>query len=504
MPRPRIGMTRVSLEGTFESKRPFHDPLEAIVLLAELDGHATAVIALDLCFVSVATSHAIREAIEARTDIRADRIVTHCTHTHTGPWNAEIRDFGIEPLAKRLSDALLDAQENAVAAEMAYVEIDTGEALNVNRRKVWGDIGAVCVHMGGERPAGTVRGAPDYANINHPRLRHILGPLYDRANLPDAMPYDGPTDARLQAVYLRSAADGSAIGSIVRFAAHPATAGHTYSQKQYSADFPGVVRRHIANAFGGECAFLTGSCGNLLIDEHADWPAVELPEGDFAHHRINVPWLAHRDPHSCWREVERQGETLWRPLVDALPKDDMFKPIDDGAWSLDPVTLAVRDDLPPDTASADARAAELSESFKAVRERAAPSTTPGELKRIAEQLCFHRNAPIMRGWYDVPEPADSKEQQPLVVNVAALRLGEVCLLGLPGESFWETPQAAVDIGAERGRHVIGFTEANGDIGYIPTRDQIPLGDYETYVRLAAEGAAEQLERAAKEAVVRIG
>ncbi len=125
--------------------------------------------------------------------------------------------------------------------------------------------------------------------------------------------------------------------------------------------------------------------------------------------------------------------------------------------------------------------------------------SPEEFRRCQDCLEQARRNPA-RGQVDgLPEAyfADlrvhmhQEQEQPLETEVMALRLGEVSLVGLPGENFCET---GLEIKRRRGgRHTLVAGLANDAIGYVPTRDSYAQGGYETTVgsTLVREDSAER-------------
>ena len=90
------------------------------------------------------------------------------------------------------------------------------------------------------------------------------------------------------------------------------------------------------------------------------------------------------------------------------------------------------------------------------------------------------------------------QDQPDEVEVMTIRLGDVALVGLPGENFCETGLAIKRRSPAAHTFVAGLC---GDaIGYLPTREAFDQGGYETTVgsTLYQPGAAERLADAAVE------
>ena len=85
-------------------------------------------------------------------------------------------------------------------------------------------------------------------------------------------------------------------------------------------------------------------------------------------------------------------------------------------------------------------------------------------------------------------------------EVLVLRLGDVCVVGLPGEPF-----CALGLwlkGRSPARHTLVAGLSNDAVGYLPTREAFAQGGYETEPgsTFYGPGAGERLAKAAVEAI----
>ena len=97
----------------------------------------------------------------------------------------------------------------------------------------------------------------------------------------------------------------------------------------------------------------------------------------------------------------------------------------------------------------------------------------------------------------------AQQDQPDKVEVQVLRIGEVALVGLPGENFSASGLALKQRSPARHTFVAGL--ANDAIGYMPTREAFDQGGYEATVgsTFYEPGAAERLVDAAFEQLARL-
>ena len=487
MSQVKVGISSGALQGTYLARHPVHDPLEAVVCAFESGSTRVAMIGLDLVQLSVGFCTRVRRRVAQRCQLAPEAVITHCTHTHTSPGQNELLEDG---LADCLAGLVNDAFCSAEPVRMAYRQVDTGRRYNVNRRRPMPrGLGSLTMWLGFDDHQGDPDGGP----VNRARLEHWLGRPVGEPDFQGPMIYNGPTDGLLQAVFFQTLS-GRPIGSIVRYSAHPCIAGHT-AQRQYSADFPGVVRRRMAEAFGGTCCFLTGPCGNLAPWEQGRWPQPKFPENDL---QTSVPWFPHQEANACHLEVRRIGDGLAETLIRERLEDAEFSAADDLKFSSEQVSLPLRNDLVANGDEALRRAAILKEEFLRIRHAESLS----ELKQLADKISFLEHH---RAFYEEYHYLDSRsgEAQAVHVSTPLVRLNSLLLMGLPGEVFWQTAQSASQAARSRRMNLISFTEANGDIGYIPTESERSGGDYECNCCIVADGAEARLAGSARVMVQRI-
>ena len=193
------------------------DPLEARALVIEVGGERLAIVATDL---GRGPTPAMLEAIRAGARrVGVDHVLVGGSHTHHGPV-LELTD------APGLGRGRFD---DAVR----YAETLPGRLVE-----------AIEEAVGGLRPAriGTAtRSVP----LN--RNRHDRGPT-------------APTDPTLAVLRLDDET-GAPLALLVNYAAHPVlTDGDLL---EFSADYPGYLRRKVESELGAPCLFLQGAAGDL-------------------------------------------------------------------------------------------------------------------------------------------------------------------------------------------------------------------------------------------------
>jgi hypothetical protein len=243
---------------------------------------------------------------------------------------------------------------------------------------------------------------------------------------------------------------GRVVGAVVNYGLHPAIlAGDNWL---YSADYPGYLAEALARTQGEDFTtlFLNGCCGNV---NHVDY----------------------RDPLQGrgFGMTQRVGYVLAAAVAQAIRG---------------------RQPIAADRLAVSSRRVELTrlaisdqdrQRCLAMMEEARRQPLRGQVDGLPEA----HYAGLRLEMYD-------RQRSPDPVEVQALRIGDVALVGLPGEVFCEI---GLDI---RRRSPAGHTLAaglsNDAIGYLPTRESFAQGGYEPTVgsTFYQPGAAEQLADAA--------
>lgn len=245
--------------------------------------------------------------------------------------------------------------------------------------------------------------------------------------------------------------NGEVAALLVNYACHPVTLGP--DNLLATADYPGYVRRTLEATYpGASVQFVTGCCGQVNNGHTSK-------DGEKGRGMI-------------WRsfgEAERIGRAIAGAAMQAaeqscrreaaLPRADQ---------PMEPVSIDVARrviELPflpaPTTEELDRMTAEWSAALQALEQR---QTRPGEKESLHVYLAWA--AEVRVG--GLPSSVSAE--------VMAIRVGDVSLALLPGESFVEF---GLEIKARMGnRPVVTLAYANGRPGYIPHRSAYPAGGYE--------------------------
>jgi neutral ceramidase len=224
--------------------------------------------------------------------------------------------------------------------------------------------------------------------------------------------------------------DGAAL--LFSHAAHPVTLGG--DNLLVSADWPGYAQRFIEEACDKPCValFAQGCCGNI-----------------------------NSDPRGTFEIAERQGRVIADGVLSAVGG---LAAVGDGPVASASAVLQLPLEDPPPI-----------EEARAMLKAAERDLAMGE---GVDQYGVRKSKQGMVDWarriLDLSNSGARDLTQPFEVQV--LRIGEVAMVGLPGEVFVEYQQQ-IKAGSPFA-HTLVFGYANGDIGYVPTAAAFPEGGYE--------------------------
>lgn len=264
-------------------------------------------------------------------------------------------------------------------------------------------------------------------------------------------PTEGPFDPQLSVLRL-DAENGKPLAALVNFGCHPTVMG--YENRLISADFPGACRKMLRDRYPEMVMVYTnGASGDVSTR--------------FTRRGQN------------FAEVERMGGILCGAIFQAL---ETTQPLNDTTLAsyTTPVHLPLR--AFPSPEEADRSAAELKAKLEALRADGAP---PGEIRKAVTRIEGAEGQRTMAAAYH--------GKRHIITQVQVLRIGEMALVGLPGEPFSRT---VLQLKAASQAPVIVISYANDYRGYFPDRVSVEAGTYEALVSPYDHHAAESLAQAA--------
>ena len=265
----------------------------------------------------------------------------------------------------------------------------------------------------------------------------------------------GPTDPQVACLVVERR--GKPVAAAVNFALHPAIlAGDNWL---YSADYPGQLARALGRICGEQffTLFLNGCCGNV---NHVDYRDAQQGRG--------------------YSMVERVGYVLAAAAAEAMRQRTRV--------AADRVEVAREEVTLQRMRISDGERDRCRRVLDELRGQQLPGQVDGLPEAFVAETRLRMHA---------------QQEEPDRVELMTLRLGDVALVGLPGEVFCE-------LGLDLKRrspapHTLVAELSNDAIGYLPTRPSFEQGGYEATSgsTFYEPGAGEQLADAAVEQIRRL-
>ncbi|MBM3740125.1 MAG: hypothetical protein FJW39_30585 [Acidobacteria bacterium] len=398
-----------------------HDDLLCKALVFEQDGARAALVSCDVESLHRAWVVAARKRITAAGWIPGDRVMITATHSHSGPEMTPLVLEGAKGETLKISQAYHDALPTKIAQAVCEA------AKSLTPVRVW-----------------FARGHEDSISFNR---RYLMKDGSVRTNPgqmnPDIVRPAGPIDPELSLVYF-DAPDGTPIATIVNFALHTTAWGGP----GFSADFPGVLARRLAEAKSPAMTtlFLQGCSGN-----------------------INQVDVGTREKQSGPAVSERIGTILAAGVLKLYRKME--------AVPVPGASLRVRS--------------------KAVRLPAlqyGPEQLAAARETISRARSGARDGPKFLDLveaFKIVNVAEVHKNQPIETEVQAILFaGQLAIAGLPAEVFTELGMMVK--GASPFPRTLVSELANDMLDYIPNLRAYPEGSYEPTTARCAPGCGEHL------------
>ncbi|MCX6911189.1 MAG: neutral/alkaline non-lysosomal ceramidase N-terminal domain-containing protein [Verrucomicrobia bacterium] len=284
------------------------DPLRAQAMVVQSGDRKLAIVGVDLVKIRHDLADKAIALVTQRTGITRDAVLVCPSHNHSSP--------------------LIPAQGDKATANKAYIDTLPGliadciEQANKALQPARMSIGRSLVYEG-------VCNRRVISKADGLVLNNWLKKVNDLEQTPQVLGTEGLIDPELWVVRF-DALDGKMLGTLVNFTCHPGLHDRIKTHT-WSADFPGVIAEHIAQAYGKQavCVFTQGASGNIQppVMWTSDWQersavfakaAVDAAKGaipikgpiivDYARRDVDVP--------RCNAEAQREDAITrlgWRP-----------------------------------------------------------------------------------------------------------------------------------------------------------------------------------------------
>lgn len=413
-----------------------HDTLYAKAIYFRQGGEEAVLVECDLLWVSRFLSTDVRLQAQKETGIPFQNMIIAGTHSHTSP----AYDEDILELNEHLRDS---TPENPLIDGIEYHEWLRAQIVQ-----------AIVSAKNKSEPSLLETGSTDIENLTFNRRYMLAGgrvQMNPGALNPAAIQPMGPADPEAAMLLIKNKNHDPA-GILINFALHADTKGGT----EFSADFPYFLARSISENLGDK--FITiygqGACGDLNhinVQKNTQRSSSEI--GELLASSV-IKNLENLHPVSS-PSLKTKSEMVYAPLQD-ITKEEM-------EWAHD----RNADPLYEESAFFNRRRPMKIRSLKRIREKeAVPPTVPS-------------------GTWHIP------------LEVQVIRLSDdAAIVGLPGELFTEHGLAIKANSPFPNTMVIELT--NSHIAYVPTKEAMKQGSYETINSRLAPGGGEMLAEKAIE------
>ena len=407
-----------------------HDDLAAQAIVFSDGTHKAAIVSVDVLALGLRICDSIGALVAAETDIAADAIMVCATHTHSGP---QFNIFATPSVGAAGSPQRDLDWERSLPEKIARTVLEANSRLRPARIAAASAPFTFGTNRRLMRADGTMQLAPNYAGIADNELR-VLGA------------FDASAD--------------DAIAFLLNYPCHGVVLCE--DNLLYSRDWPGFAIDELERRHPGSVAlFAQGASGNIDPRRRGNFDLAR----DAGHEAAAgaVATLEHSD--------QAQPPTIATRRIS--------------------LRLKLRD-LDARLSLARANAAQTEAALKNHA-----GVTGAQLKRLTDQ---HQRSMEELGALQVLDEANRRDKRvdqdagELTTHMTAVTMGDIALVGVPGELFAELGIAIRVNPLFPHTFVLGY--CNDLAGYFPTRAAYDQGGYEVETSRVAKGSGEVLvERA---------
>ncbi len=408
----------------------FLDDLECSVLVLECEEKRLALISIDLCGMDVDYFKRLCAEIEKKTGLPKENIFLSATHTHTGAYIVPNDMFEVdEVIVGEYAKFVGERVVDAVTLALSDIK-----PCKMGFIVGWAPERVAYIRRYKMKDGSTMTCPP----INDPNIDHPIGTLDQRVNV---LRFDRE--------------DGKCV-VIVNYGLH----ADTVNGEMFSGDWPAWLKKTLAKALDGvETMFFNGAEGDVgSTNIHPAGGDMNDTEISFDN-EMKSPGMA--------RFV---GRALAGTVLQVFDKVEYIDVDDIGIIHKNvpiPANKGTAEQLP--------LARKYKELHEAGRDDLIPYTAMELTTVVAEAMRICR----------LDGGADNFD-----VEITGVKLGDVALIGLPGEPFTEI---GVKIKENEGwRLIMPCSLTNGDMGYFPVQSAYDEGGYEAKTSPYKAGIAEKL------------
>jgi neutral ceramidase len=423
---PPLGVAMAGYGARDETAQAVADPLMAQALVLRSGDQSAAIVCTDLICVNEPEATAARQRAAELTGIPAQNIMICASHTHWGPvvsGGKYLPQYLLDTVSAEYRESLVNTLARLVAdASAAGVPVTAGygsgfaDGITFNRRPV-ADNRNVSMHLVMDPVQGELASREGNALAKAWVKGQHKGPRLSRP-LPELDACQaGVADAEVAVLRLQQA-DGTPLAGLVNFACHAVCGAGEDSFYHFSADFPGFARQAFTELIGAPMLFAAGCSG----DQVPRW----------------------RREDARWRVGSSLGAEAARAWIAT-----------DGRCSDLPLAVTSRKVLLP----LNPRVPDMVSAKAALAAHPQPDSTAAVTERAMIAL---------------REQMEGREG--ISAEIWAMRLGDLGIVGLPGEVLTEIGLQIKQRSPFATTMVVSL--ANDGLWYLPTDDAMREGGYE--------------------------
>jgi hypothetical protein len=449
----KCGFGKVVVNTVFDGTRPFGTDLEGRFVYLEDGVRRWLLAAFDFSYMFRRTSLTFRRAVAGATGIPVKSIWVHELQNHSAPIALDLDGEPCDRLIDISLPVIRRMIDQAREAELSYIVADFGDRYNFNREKYIPGLGTVTVWHGCEFDE---QGRPYCADAS---AMVLAGWSPDLPAFKERVYFDAPADPQGALLVFRSP-NGDILGTLCRFTGHADIVDAcTYdmgcretSDSHYHFDWPGYIRQTVDEQLGGVNVCVCGPCGNVSTKKR----------------RIPGYQAGDRQAREIGSAVAGEMIHQWKAT------SPNWAPVRLGKMMSEEVDLPLRDTIPHSHSDMNDLKQIAEEKEQAFKDAMAKGEPAYQIKQKID-ACYHWSCvdKIVDRWVGLSD--QELRERRVTVELEALKLNDLILAGLPGESMTETCQW---LRAQScGRHLIVLDQVNGYCAYQTTTEQYDQGGY---------------------------
>jgi len=412
------------------------DELEINALAVSCGDDKAVFLSLDNCFITAKITEEYKKHVSEVTGLPKEAIYMHATHTHTGPFLHRPKSGGLNFLDPNEKNSPEEEYGRFVCRKMADAAQMALDDLKLAKMG-WG-----------------IGQAPNVAFIRRFRMKDGSIRTNPGVNNPEILEPIGEVDERVNV--LRFDREDAETLVLVNFGNHPDTVGGNL----LSGDWPTLLRHQVEKSLDNvKCIFFNGAQGDI---NHVN----VRPTGGF----LNDTFLDFDDVSRGYGHAKYIGRVVAGAVLQVYDKVK-YVPVDSIRFRQR--LIKVLSNMPKPEEMPEAY--RINELYTAGRTDELPYTGMALTTVIAEA---GRKIRLEHG----PEFFE--------MNLIAVAIGNVALIGIPGEPF---TGVGVALKETEGWDVVFPTcLTNGSEGYFPMKEAYDDGGYEAGASIFRAGVAEQI------------